>query len=139
MTSNPIDPTWDAPQSGPGGPSAPTPQPDLMAQSKGLLGSLFDLSFRHYATPHIVRIVYILLMVLVGLGAIGGLVTAIGLFRFSPLMGLLYLIATPVVSVVSVSYTHLDVYKRQGVRISVHPGRGTATTRACLLYTSRCV
>ncbi|HOA88123.1 DUF4282 domain-containing protein [Propioniciclava tarda] len=109
MTSNPIDPTWDAPQSGPGGPSAPTPQPDLMAQSKGLLGSLFDLSFRHYATPHIVRIVYILLMVLVGLGAIGGLVTAIGLFRFSPLMGLLYLIATPVVSVVFLALCRMSM------------------------------
>jgi len=80
-----------------------------MAQSKGLLGSLFDLSFRHYATPHIVRIVYILLMVLVGLGAIGGLVTAIGLFRFSPLMGLLYLIATPVVSVVFLALCRMSM------------------------------
>ena len=42
-----------------------------------------------------------------------------------------------------VSYTHLDVYKRQGLDVD-HEAFATAPavqamTKACLLYTSRCV
>ncbi|WP_141755340.1 hypothetical protein [Burkholderia plantarii] len=47
----------------------------------------------------------------------------------------------PVASItppVSVSYTHLDVYKRQGPHAAV-TGRVDHATGVCLLYTSRCV
>ena len=41
---------------------------------------------------------------------------------------------------VPVSYTHLDVYKRQVGRLRLHvPPRPGAPAGRCLLYTSRCV
>ena len=64
----------------------------------------------------------------------------------------------PSASSIPVSYTHLDVYKRQGVAIMwkegvdvsitgnstnptrfQHPVAGTYKKERCLLYTSRCV
>ena len=38
----------------------------------------------------------------------------------------------------AVSYTHLDVYKRQAVEVIMSTLR-TKLLKACLLYTSRCV
>ncbi|WP_459505282.1 hypothetical protein [Erwinia amylovora] len=39
---------------------------------------------------------------------------------------------------ISVSYTHLDVYKRQAVKLST-ANAVNGTDHICLLYTSRCV
>ncbi|MGV1009352.1 MAG: DUF4282 domain-containing protein [Dermatophilaceae bacterium] len=61
-----------------------------------MFGALFDVSFRSFATPHIARVVYILVMVLIGLGAVGGIVTAFGLMGSrQPGAGFLLLILTP--------------------------------------------
>ena len=64
------------------------------------------------------------------------------------------LIAQMIQNTKSVSYTHLDVYKRQAVcccpevRMRLHPNAIISsiafcgflhTSKACLLYTSRCV
>ncbi len=79
------------------------PAPGTPANAGGLK-SLFDFSFNTYATPSIIRIVYILLTVLIGLGTLafffGGLMqlgrsstAAGGLFMMilAPLGGLVYL------------------------------------------------
>lgn len=87
----------------PGGPGYPGGQEygggapfSPKAEAKGLFASLFDLSFTHFATPHIVRIVYIVAMVLIGLGALGAISTAfVAMSQGAAAMGLLLLIATP--------------------------------------------
>lgn len=38
--------------------------------SKGFLGSLFDFSFKHYVTGKIIRVLYIISMILVGIGTL---------------------------------------------------------------------
>jgi len=46
---------------------------------RGLISSIFDLSFSHFITPKIQRFLYVLLLVLSGVAAIGVLVTALGM------------------------------------------------------------
>jgi hypothetical protein len=46
---------------------------------RGLVSSLFDLSFSHFITPKIQRFLYALLLVVSGLAALGVLVTAFGM------------------------------------------------------------
>lgn len=51
------------------------PQPGFQQQApgndSGFFSALFDFSFQKYATPSIVKMVYILVSVLLGLGALG--------------------------------------------------------------------
>lgn len=77
----------------PGGDSA-------TGDAKGLVGSLFDFSFRHFATPHIVRIVYIIATVLLGIGLLGFVISSFAVMSqggSSVLGGLVMLVASPLV------------------------------------------
>ena len=61
---------------GPGGqPSAGRPsfatQQFPVAEPKGFLGALFDFSFTSFVTPKVVKVLYILIVVVVGLSALG--------------------------------------------------------------------
>jgi Domain of unknown function (DUF4282) len=61
-------------------------------QVKGFLRSLFDLSFKTYVTPKVVRILFVLYIILAALITLGGVGTA--LFTFPPL-GIIFLILSP--------------------------------------------
>ncbi|WP_420176447.1 DUF4282 domain-containing protein [Luteococcus sp. OSA5] len=96
-----------APQGGPVNPYPPQ-QPQhwggssshesLGAETKGLFGSLFDFSFRHFATPKIVRITYILCTVMMALVALGMVAGAFGMMAQDEAgAGFLMLLLTPIV------------------------------------------
>ena len=59
------------------------------ASSKGFVGSLFDFGFTSFVTPKVVRVLYPLIMILAGLGALGLAATA---FSISVVVGILALI-----------------------------------------------
>jgi len=46
-------------------------------QQKGFIGSLFDLSFESLITTRIIRVLYVLILLLIGLGTIGLLINAL--------------------------------------------------------------
>jgi hypothetical protein len=46
---------------------------------RGLISSLFDLSFSHFITPKIQRFLYALLLIFSGIGAVGVLFVVLGL------------------------------------------------------------
>lgn len=59
----------------------------------GFFSALFDFSFRKYATPSIVKIVYILVTVVMVLGALVWTITgAAGVFDADPGLGVLFLL-----------------------------------------------
>ncbi|SDS39337.1 protein of unknown function [Paraoerskovia marina] len=102
---------------------------DLSGDAKGLFGSLFDLSFTHYITPKIVRIVYVIGMVVLALGwlvaIIVGFTDSIGAGLFVLLFGwifvLLYLVMFRILlefytAVVSTAETIQKYAHRDGVR-----------------------
>lgn len=60
-TPPPSDPYGQAAGPPPGGPPGPPP-------GKGFFGALFDFSFEHFVTPMIVKVVYILSIVGLGIG-----------------------------------------------------------------------
>ena len=78
-----------------GGPMAGSPSP------KGFFGALFDLSFTTFVTPMIIKVVYIIGLIGIGLGTLffavsgflGGDSPGLGIVTLvlSPLVGLLYL------------------------------------------------
>lgn len=89
-------------QGGPGGPygtrpqgyAAPPPQQPLAPSEKSFFAKLFDLSFRSYITPSIVKIVYILTMIAI---VFGWLAFSIATFSQSTGAGLfVLLIAGPI-------------------------------------------
>lgn len=63
-------------------------------QAKGFFGKLFDFSFESFITPTIIAIIYGILMVLAGIGAIAFIVTG---FQSSVGMGILFLVLSPIV------------------------------------------
>lgn len=67
------DPDWSAMQ-------ASTP---VAGDSDGFFASLFDVSFERFVTPTIIRVLYVLVMIVAGLGGLGILLTDRGelLFR----------------------------------------------------------
>ena len=72
----------------PGGVGYPAPPPSS-GTSKGFVGSLFDVSFSSFVTPTIIKVVYILVMILAGLGALAVAFTG---FTYSVVFGLITLI-----------------------------------------------
>ncbi len=71
-----------------GGMGYPAPPPSSGDQ-KGFIASLFDVSFSSFVTPTIIKVVYILVMILAGLGFLG---VAFSGFTISLVFGLITLI-----------------------------------------------
>jgi Domain of unknown function (DUF4282) len=66
----------------------PQQQQQGTAAAKGFLASLFDFGFNSFVTPKVVKVIYVLMMILLGLGA---LLFAITAFRVSPVFGVISL------------------------------------------------
>ena len=74
-------------------------------EPKGFLASLFDTSFANLVTPRVIRIIYIISMVVIGLAALFWIGAA---FSQSAALGLLVLvIAAPIVSLLYLIYTRV--------------------------------
>ena len=74
-------------------------------EPKGFLASLFDTSFANLVTPRVIRIIYIISMVVIGLAALFWIGAA---FAQSAAFGLLVLvIAAPIVSLLYLIYTRV--------------------------------
>ena len=58
-------------------------------QARGFLSSLFDFSFSSYVTPKLIRVIYVVVVVVAALTALGFLVTA---FEINILLGLVTLV-----------------------------------------------
>lgn len=94
-TPPPSDPYGQPPQppegggygGGYGGPGSPPPS------SKGFFGALFDFSFEHFVTPMIVKVVYILAIVALG---VGWLVFLVAGFADNAGAGLFVLVLGPI-------------------------------------------
>lgn len=74
---------------GGGGPLAGQPS------GKGFLGALFDMSFTTFVTPMIIKVVYIIGLVAIGLGTLFFAVS--GFFGDNPGLGIVTLIVSPIV------------------------------------------
>jgi hypothetical protein len=59
------------------------------ARDRGFFSKLFDFSFESFITPSIIKVLFILLIVVIGLGALGMIIAG---FVQSALVGLLTLI-----------------------------------------------
>ena len=66
----------------------PRPQQQGTSTAKGFMASLFDFGFNSFVTPKVVKVIYVLMMILLGLGA---LLFAITAFRASPVFGVISL------------------------------------------------
>ena len=73
--------------------------PQGTASAKGFLASLFDVSFSAFVTPKVIKVVYVIIMILIGLGTLGDIIFGFVAFHavgiiFLPialLLGLIYL------------------------------------------------
>ncbi len=87
----------------------PFPQPDSaqpIQTSKGFLASLFDFSFSSFVTPKIVKFVYVLATI--GLGLFY-LVVVIGGFNQSAGLGLLFLVLGAVIFIVYLAFIRMTL------------------------------
>ena len=76
------------PQPGPPPGQAPPPQPpppaEVRTATQGFINSLFDFSFTSFVTPKVIRVLYALIMIGVGLGVIFFVIVA---FRANAALG----------------------------------------------------
>jgi hypothetical protein len=72
-------------------PPPPPPPPSAYAEitGKGFWAKFFDLSFSEFVTPSVIRVLFILFLVLIGLSVIGGVING---FLWSPALGVFALI-----------------------------------------------
>ncbi|MFJ4655198.1 DUF4282 domain-containing protein [Nocardia sp. NPDC088792] len=82
------------PPPGPGVPGNPAFQPPLGSTGfdtspKGFFASLFDFSFSSFVTPRVIKVLYVLVMIVAGFGALGLLILG---FEVNPIVGILTLI-----------------------------------------------
>lgn len=91
-------------------PPPPPQQPQPVPKTTGLFAALFDVSFRHFATPHIARIVYILVMIVIAVGALGGLISAFGLMASrQPALGFFLLVLTPLAALLYLAIARMTI------------------------------
>jgi hypothetical protein len=77
----------------------------LPVEPKGFLASLFDTSFASLITPRVIKVIYIISMVVIGLAALFWIVAA---FSQSVALGVVVLIiAAPLVSLLYLIYTRV--------------------------------
>lgn len=67
----------------------PQQQHQASASPQGFIAALFDFSFNSFVTPKVVKVIYVLIMALTGLGAVGFAITA---FRITPVFGIISLL-----------------------------------------------
>lgn len=72
----------------------PEIQQQIQQQSKGFFSKLFDFSFRDFITPTIVAILYGILIVIAGIGAIALIVRG---FSAAWYLGVIALVLSPIV------------------------------------------
>lgn len=125
--TTPLNPAWGQQPTTPAGGFQAGPIPDAQPPvgspvwptgapsqgKKGLLGSLFDFSFRHFATPHIVRIVYMVSMVLLTISGLGWIIASFAVMTSgedgATLIGLLMLLSTPLVFLVYLAMIRMSM------------------------------
>lgn len=119
MTSNPDQPG-----------AAPQPRPSSPSGVGGFFRALFDLSFDTFVTPMIVKIVYVVGMVLIGLVTLYLFLTAFQHFDggpfSSPLLGLVQLLGAPLLGIFYLAFFRMSLELYYAViRLSedVHHGR----------------
>ena len=108
----PDGPTPPPPPPGPPPGSAPPPPPpsDSMSdQAGGFLSALFDFSFSSFATPKIVKFVYVLATVVIALGFLSWV---IGAFSANVGLGIVVLILGAVAALVWLAFIRmtLEIY-----------------------------
>lgn len=64
-------------------------QSQATASSKGFIGSLFDFGFNSFVTPTVVKVLYVLIMIVLGLTGLG---FAVGAFALNKVLGIFVLI-----------------------------------------------
>lgn len=72
--------------------SAGVPTPGGM----GFFRALFDFSFRHFVTPAVIQVYYAVALVVLAIGVIAGLISAIVLATESPGLGIVQLFLVPI-------------------------------------------
>lgn len=87
-------------------PPPPQPAPSPQDQAKGFFGALFDFGFNHFITPMIVKFVYILATVALGLLYVIVLVMT---FSQSAAGGLVVLIVGPVVVILYLAFIRMTL------------------------------
>lgn len=88
-------------------PSAPdpygqTPQGPGTPAPKGFFVALFDVSFRTFVTPMIIKVVYVLGMIVIGIATI--FFAFSGFFGESPAVGIVTLIVGPIIGVLYLAF-----------------------------------
>jgi hypothetical protein len=74
--------------------------------SKGFFGSLFDFSFNSFVTPKIVKLVYVVSTIAIGLVYI---VAVIGGFSNSPALGIVFLLVGAVIAIVYLAFIRMTL------------------------------
>lgn len=75
--------------------------------SKGFFGALFDFEFNNFVTPKIVKFVYIVITVLIGIGVVGFVITS--LISRAPAMVILALIIGPIVGIIYLALARMTL------------------------------
>ncbi|ODU01735.1 MAG: hypothetical protein ABS81_19860 [Pseudonocardia sp. SCN 72-86] len=81
---------------GPGGPGGPAGPSAGLPPGKNFFGALFDFEFNFFATPVVVKVLYIIGMIVIGLGWLAAIVT--GFIGNGALGGILALVLGAVVA-----------------------------------------
>ncbi|MBB6171042.1 hypothetical protein HNR23_001102 [Nocardiopsis mwathae] len=101
------------PPGGPYGPGTPPPPPGgAVPQApvpKGFFGSLFDLSFRDFVTSKIIKLLYILWLVMIGLFTLSGIITAFTIMAIEPVSGFLTLVGAVLGGAIAVLITRVGL------------------------------
>ena len=85
----------------------PTQVNDVAASAKGFLGALFDFSFSTFITPKIIKAVYIVVTALIGLAAVGFLLSAV--ISGEPGIILMALIGVPLAAIVYLALARMTL------------------------------
>ncbi|MBV8992678.1 MAG: DUF4282 domain-containing protein [Pseudonocardiales bacterium] len=65
------------------------PSPVWRPQTKGFFASLFDFGFNHFITPSIIRVLYVLGLIVIGLGYLSFIIASFGVNGAFGIIGLL--------------------------------------------------
>jgi hypothetical protein len=99
-------PGWGPPP-GPGGPPPPGfGGQQMQSEGKNFFAALFDYSFNSFATPGLIRVLYIIGTVIIGLAWLG---YTVFLFQLSPIVGIIALIFGGIVALFYLAFMRVGL------------------------------
>ncbi len=78
-----------------------------MNETSSIMKELFDISFKNFITVRVIKTLYLIAIIIIGMLSLFLLISAFGTFKYSPVVGLIQILLAPLIFLAGVTYSRV--------------------------------